>query len=96
MPVNPPALFGIPIDFMLFAAPEARSVGLWLRHGWHVAVGYLIGFAVLLAVVGWHPEPLRRDQLTQPAAAVAAPAATAASRWTILRCSATSTDAALP
>ena len=24
--------------------PEARSVGLWLRHGWHVAVAYVIGF----------------------------------------------------
>ncbi|HET9976112.1 MAG TPA: citrate transporter [Burkholderiaceae bacterium] len=40
--------------------PEARSVGLWLRHGWHVAVGYVLGFFVLLAVVGWHPEPLRK------------------------------------
>ena len=39
---------------------EARSVGQWLRHGWHVAVGYVLGFFVLLAVLGWHPEPLRR------------------------------------
>ena len=29
--------------------PEARSVGLWLRHGWHVAVAYVIGFFVMLA-----------------------------------------------
>jgi Na+/H+ antiporter NhaD/arsenite permease-like protein len=36
--------------------PEARSVGLWLRHGWHVAVAYVIGFFVLLAVLGWHPN----------------------------------------
>jgi Na+/H+ antiporter NhaD/arsenite permease-like protein len=36
--------------------PEAKSVGLWLRHGWHVAVGYVIGFFVLLAVLGWHPD----------------------------------------
>ena len=36
--------------------PEARSVGLWLRHGWHVALGYVIGFFVLLAVLGWHPN----------------------------------------
>ena len=42
------------------AFPEARSVGQWLRHGWHVAVGYVLGFFVLLAVLGWHPEPLRR------------------------------------
>jgi Na+/H+ antiporter NhaD/arsenite permease-like protein len=37
--------------------PEAKSVGLWLRHGWHVAVAYVIGFAVMLAVLGWHPDP---------------------------------------
>jgi Na+/H+ antiporter NhaD/arsenite permease-like protein len=37
--------------------PEAKSVGLWLRHGWHVAVAYVIGFAVMLAVIGWHPDP---------------------------------------
>ena len=39
--------------------PEAKSVGLWLRHGWHVAVGYVIGFFVLLAVLGWHPQDKR-------------------------------------
>jgi Na+/H+ antiporter NhaD/arsenite permease-like protein len=48
--------------------PEARSVGQWLRHGWHVAVGYLIGYAILLAVVGWHPEPLRKAVTPPPAA----------------------------
>jgi Na+/H+ antiporter NhaD/arsenite permease-like protein len=37
--------------------PQARSVGAWLRGGWHVAVGYLLGFAVLLAVLGWHADP---------------------------------------
>jgi Na+/H+ antiporter NhaD/arsenite permease-like protein len=37
--------------------PEAKSVGLWLRHGWHVAVAYVIGFAAMLAVLGWHPDP---------------------------------------
>jgi Na+/H+ antiporter NhaD/arsenite permease-like protein len=48
--------------------PEARSVGQWLRHGWHVAVGYLLGFAVLLAVLGWHPEPLHKAATMPPAA----------------------------
>jgi hypothetical protein len=38
--------------------PEARSVGAWLRSGWHVALGYVLGFAVLIAVMGWHPTPL--------------------------------------
>ena len=51
--------------------PEARSVGQWLRHGWHVALAYVVGFAILLAVQGWHPEPLRRG-----AAAAAVPAVT--------------------
>jgi Na+/H+ antiporter NhaD/arsenite permease-like protein len=54
--------------------PEARSVGQWLRHGWHVAVGYVIGFAVLAAFWGWHAEPLRKS--AQPAkGAVVLPAA---------------------
>ena len=39
--------------------PEARSVGLWLRHGWYVAIAYVLGFAVMLAVLGWQPTPIR-------------------------------------
>ena len=39
--------------------PESRSVMLWLRHGWHVAVAYVIGFVVLLTVLGWHPHTQR-------------------------------------
>jgi Na+/H+ antiporter NhaD/arsenite permease-like protein len=37
--------------------PEARSVGRWLYHGWHVTVAYVLGFFVLLLVLGWHPNP---------------------------------------
>lgn len=36
--------------------PEAKSVGRWLKEGGVVAVAYIIGFAALLLVVGWHPE----------------------------------------
>jgi len=36
--------------------PEAKSVALWLRHGWYVAVAYVAGFLVLLTVLGWHPN----------------------------------------
>ena len=36
--------------------PEAKSVGRWLRHGWHVALAYVIGFAVMYTVLGWHPD----------------------------------------
>jgi Na+/H+ antiporter NhaD/arsenite permease-like protein len=35
--------------------PEAKSVWLWLRHGWHVAAAYVVGFVVLLISVGWRP-----------------------------------------
>jgi Na+/H+ antiporter NhaD/arsenite permease-like protein len=40
--------------------PQAKSVGEWLRDGWHVTVGYVVGFLVLIAVLGWHPQPLPR------------------------------------
>ncbi|MEO5330425.1 MAG: hypothetical protein H7839_00260 [Magnetococcus sp. YQC-5] len=36
--------------------PEAKSVGNWLKHGWHVAVSYIIGFFVMLTLVGWQPS----------------------------------------
>jgi Na+/H+ antiporter NhaD/arsenite permease-like protein len=52
--------------------PEAKSVGLWLRHGWHVAVAYVIGFFLLLAVLGWHPNERHKAAPAQPAAPVPA------------------------
>lgn len=39
--------------------PQAKSVGLWLKHGWHVAVAYVVGFFVMLLIMGWQVEPLR-------------------------------------
>ncbi len=36
--------------------PEARSAFAWLKAGWHVAVAYVIGFFVMLTVLGWEPE----------------------------------------
>jgi Na+/H+ antiporter NhaD/arsenite permease-like protein len=35
--------------------PEARSAIAWIKGGWHVALAYVIGFAVMLALLGWHP-----------------------------------------
>jgi Na+/H+ antiporter NhaD/arsenite permease-like protein len=54
---------------------EARSVGRWLKHGWHVTVAYVAGFAVMLAVTGWHPTPKRGDApaAAPPAATIPAP-----------------------
>ncbi len=48
--------------------PEARSVGLWLRHGWHVVIAYVVGFAVLLATLGWEPTD-KQGAPHEPAAA---------------------------
>ena len=49
--------------------PDAKNVGRWLYHGWHIALGYMIGFFVLLAILGWHPTPKRGDPPVVPPAA---------------------------
>jgi Na+/H+ antiporter NhaD/arsenite permease-like protein len=49
--------------------PQAKSVGLWLRHGWHIAIAYVIGFFVMLAVLGWAPHEKHKAALPQPLAA---------------------------
>jgi Na+/H+ antiporter NhaD/arsenite permease-like protein len=51
--------------------PQAKSVGLWLRHGWHVAVAYVVGFLVLLAVLGWQPNAPHKAVAENPAPAQA-------------------------
>jgi len=62
--------------------PEAKSVGLWLRHGWYVAVAYVIGFFVMLAVLGWHPDEdhKKRTDVPQPVTVAATVEAGAISR----------------
>jgi Na+/H+ antiporter NhaD/arsenite permease-like protein len=57
--------------------PEAKSVGAWLRHGWHVAVAYVVGFAALNFVVGWHPTQPRHAPEPPAIQAPAPPAAPA-------------------
>jgi Na+/H+ antiporter NhaD/arsenite permease-like protein len=41
--------------------PEARSVGLWLRHGWLIAVAYVIAFFVMLSFWQWHPDAPHKE-----------------------------------
>ena len=36
--------------------PEAKSVGRWVSQGWPVAVAYVVGFFVMLALLGWNPD----------------------------------------
>jgi len=37
--------------------PEGKSVWAWLRGGWHVTLAYVVGFAVVMATLGWQPHP---------------------------------------
>jgi hypothetical protein len=56
--------------------PEAKSVGAYLKAGWHVTLAYVIGFFVLLFVHGWNVDvPNTRMSGGEPA--TAAPAAKA-------------------
>jgi Na+/H+ antiporter NhaD/arsenite permease-like protein len=36
--------------------PEARSFTRWVSQGWHVTLAYVVGFFVLLNMLGWHPQ----------------------------------------
>jgi Na+/H+ antiporter NhaD/arsenite permease-like protein len=46
--------------------PEAKSAGRWLLHGWHVTLAYIIGFFVMLSVLGWHPDPPHKKSAAVP------------------------------
>lgn len=54
--------------------PEAKSVGRWLRHGWHVAIASVSGFFVMLAILGRQPDLEHKKRVepnTQPAYTIA-------------------------
>jgi Na+/H+ antiporter NhaD/arsenite permease-like protein len=38
--------------------PEAKSVGRWVKEGWHVTLAYIIGFAAIMLIWGWNPIPI--------------------------------------
>ena len=43
--------------------PEMRSVVDYVKKGWFVIAAYIIGFFIMLGVVGWHPHaPHRKDK----------------------------------
>lgn len=47
--------------------PESRNAGQWLKHGWHVALAYVVGFMVMVLLVGWHPQPIQKEGPSTPA-----------------------------
>jgi Na+/H+ antiporter NhaD/arsenite permease-like protein len=38
--------------------PEAKSARNWIVNGWHVAVGYVLGFLAMYLLTGWSPHPI--------------------------------------
>ncbi len=52
--------------------PQAKSAVAYLKAGWHVSLAYVVGFGVMMLVVGWNPHPLVR--VAAPKAAIVAPA----------------------
>ncbi len=48
--------------------PEAKSVGAWLKGGWHVALGYVAGFFAMLVLLGWHAHPINERGVSAPSA----------------------------
>lgn len=46
--------------------PEGRSVVRWLKHGWFVPVGYVVGFFVMLLLTGWDPSADHPDAVAAP------------------------------
>jgi Na+/H+ antiporter NhaD/arsenite permease-like protein len=50
--------------------PDAKSVWAWLKGGWHVVVGYVLGYLVMLVLVGWHGQAINERAVTVPVVAV--------------------------
>ncbi len=61
--------------------PEAKNAVAWLKGGWHVALAYVVGFMVMLTLLGWRPDPPHKKaelDLERPALAQAACTSSAA------------------
>jgi Na+/H+ antiporter NhaD/arsenite permease-like protein len=42
--------------------PEAKNTVEYIKKGWHVIVAYIIGFFVMISIVGWHPHAPHKKQ----------------------------------
>jgi Na+/H+ antiporter NhaD/arsenite permease-like protein len=45
--------------------PEAKSVAVYIKKGWHVTLAYIVAFIVMIAVAGWHPHAPHREPRKQ-------------------------------
>jgi len=37
--------------------PEAKDIFQYVKNGWHVTLAYIVGFALIMATLGWQPHP---------------------------------------
>ncbi len=42
--------------------PQCKSTVKYLKSGWPVIIAYVVGFFIMLGVVGWHPDEPHRDE----------------------------------
>lgn len=54
---------------------EAKSVKQWVVQGWHVTVGYVLGFIAMILIVGWHPHTIHLLKKQKTTIGEGAPAA---------------------
>jgi Na+/H+ antiporter NhaD/arsenite permease-like protein len=47
---------------------QARSAVQWIRHGWHVPIAYVVGYFVMLALIGFHPDTVPKGSIAAPPA----------------------------
>ncbi len=40
--------------------PEAKNTLRWIKEGWHVAVAYVLGVTVYVALIGWRPYDVQK------------------------------------
>jgi hypothetical protein len=47
--------------------PETRNTFDYLKKGWHVTVAYIVGFFIMVGLMGWNPHvPHKKAALTPP------------------------------
>jgi Na+/H+ antiporter NhaD/arsenite permease-like protein len=45
--------------------PESKNTINYIKKGWHVAVAYVVGFLVLVYLIGWHPHAPHKEKHIQ-------------------------------
>ncbi len=46
--------------------PEMQSIVKYVKKGWFIAPAYIIGFAIMIALAGWHPSTLKGNFINSP------------------------------